>query len=192
MKTTFALIAMAGLLADNASAGPESVLKRARETRDQSNVRQDVPAQKPPAPPSQPSRPAATAPSPLLQQSLAKVRADLAAIQANSPVTSTQKQQLARDLLASAQGPGKPSATTVAALADSLTSAFAQKPLPESSRNRLVSDLAAVLNPANMQSAQMQAIYNDIQAIFQANGMVRSEAVKLVDQVKAVAAETRK
>lgn len=192
MKAAFALIVIVGFLAGSVIAGPEGVLKRARETRDQNNVRQDLPPQKPPSPPTPPSQSSAPAPSTLLQQSLARVRADLAAIQANSPVTATQKQQLAKDLLASAQGASKPSAATVAALADSLASALARKPLPESSRNRLVSDLAAVLNPANIQPAQMQAIHNDIQAIFQANGMARSDAVKLVDQVKAVAAETRR
>jgi hypothetical protein len=120
------------------------------------------------------------------------VKADLAAIQANSPATATQKQQLAKDLLASAQGASKPAPTTVAPLADSLAAAFVQKPLSDADRNRLVSRLAAVLNPAKIQGSQMQAIYDDIQAIFQANGMKRSDAVKIVDQVKAVAAETQK
>ena len=58
--------------------------------------------------------------------------------------------------------------------------------------SRLLSDLAAVLNPAKIQASQMQAIYADIQAIFQANGMARNNAVKLVDQIKAVGAETQK
>ena len=54
-----------------------------------------------------------------------------------------------------------------------------------------MSNLAAVLNPASVQASQMQAVYADIQAIFQANGMARKAAVKIVDQVKAVGAETR-
>lgn len=192
MKATLALIILAGFLGGTAWAGPEGVLKRARETRDQNNVRQDVAPARPPTPPTPARQSAAPAPSGPLQQSLARVRADLAAIQANSPVTVTQKQQLAKDLLACAQGASKPSAATVAALADSLVSALAQKPLPEASRQRLVSDLAAVLNPANLPPAQMQAIYNDIQAIFQANGLPRAEAVKLADQARAIAAETRR
>ena len=48
-----------------------------------------------------------------------------------------------------------------------------------------------MLNPANIQPAQMQAIYADIQAIFQANGTARKDAEKIVDQVKAIGAETR-
>jgi hypothetical protein len=57
--------------------------------------------------------------------------------------------------------------------------------------SRLLSDLAAVLNPARIPPAQMQAIYADIQAIFQANGLPRKDAVKLVDQVKAAGVESK-
>jgi hypothetical protein len=196
MKRALALITAAGILAGNVFADPIIVKQRALELRNQNNVRQGVTPSPQPGQPTQPVAPsvpaASTAPTTLLQQSLARVKADLAAIQANSPVTSTQKQQLAKDLLASAQGASKPSPATVAALADSLAAAFVQKPLSEASRNRLVSDLAAVLNPARIQAAQMQAIYDDIQAIFQANGMARKDAVKIVDQVKAVGAETQR
>ena len=154
MKRAFALFGAATLLAGSVFAGPEGVLKRARETRDQNNVRQGVPSPAQPSQPGQPGRPAApavpTTPNTQLQQSLARVRANLAAIQANSTVTAGQKQQLTTNLLACAQGAGKPSPGTVAALADSLTAAFAQKPLSEGSRNRLVSDLAAVLNPSRI------------------------------------------
>jgi hypothetical protein len=120
------------------------------------------------------------------------LRADLAALKANSPATAQQKQQIARDLVAVAQGANKPSPATAADLADSMTAAFAQKPLPDKDCGRLLSDLAAVLNPARIQAAQMQAIYADIQAIFQANGMKRGDAVKIVDQVKAIEAQTQK
>jgi hypothetical protein len=190
MKRAFALIGTAVLLAGSLLADPIIVKQRALELRDQNNVRQEV---TPPSQPTQPAPPAAsTAPPTALQQSLAKVRADLAAIKPNSPVTPEQKQRLTKDLLASAQGVSKPSQATVATLADSLAAAFAQNQFSDGARSRAVSDLAAVLNPAKIQPAQMQAIYADIQAIFQANGMARKDAVKIVDQVKAVAAETQK
>jgi hypothetical protein len=196
MKTTFVLLGAAILLAGSVFADPIIVKKRALEVRDQNNVRQGVTPAKLPGAPAQPSQPAAptapTAPNPYLQQSLAKVRANLAAIQANATVTPQQKQQLTTNLLACAQGASKPSLATLAALAESLTAALAQKPLSESSRNRLVSRLAAVLNPAGIQATQMQAVYDDIQAIFQTNEMPRKDAVKIVDQVKAVAAETQR
>jgi len=193
MRPIFALLGAATLLAGGAFAQSDIIIKkRAQEIRDQNNVRQGVASPSQPRQPSQPAAPATpTAPATLLQQNLAKVRADLAAIQLNSTITPAHKQQLTKDLLACAQGAGKPSSATIAALAESLLAASAQKPLSDASRSRLVSDLAAVLNPANIQPSQMQAIYADIQAIFQNNGMARKDAVKIVDQVKAIGAETR-
>jgi hypothetical protein len=94
-------------------------------------------------------------------------------------------------LLATAHGANNPSSATIAALAEELSSALVQKPLSDKDRNRLLTDLAAVLNPANIQPTQMQAIFGDIQAIFQVNGIARKDAVKITDAVKAVAAETR-
>jgi hypothetical protein len=194
MKRLLALIGVATLTAGSVFAGPDVIIKqRAKEIRDQNNVRQGVPTPSQAAPPSQPSAPSAsTAPSPLLQQSLAKLRTDLAAFKPNSPVTPQQKLQFKNDLLASAQGASKPSSATISVLADSLSAAFTQSAFPDKDRDRLVSRLAAVLNPANIQSAQMEAIYADVQAIFQANGLARKDAVKIVDQVKAVGVETRK
>jgi hypothetical protein len=194
MKTVLSLVGAATLVAGSVFAGPDVIIKqRAKEIRDQNNVRQGVTPPGQAASPSQPSAPSASsAPSPVLQQSLAKVRADLAAFKPNSPVTPQQKLQLKNDLLASAQGAGKPSSATISVLADSLSAAFTQSAFPDKDRDRLVSRLAAVLNPANIQSAQMDAIYADVQAIFQANGLTRKDAVKIVDQVKAVGAETRK
>jgi hypothetical protein len=191
MKTLLSLIGASALAAGSLFAQSDVIiLKRAREIRNQNNVQQGVAA------PTQPARPAtapATSASPTpIQQSIAKLRADLTAIKANAPATAEQKQQTMRDLMAVAQGANKPSQPAAANLANSLAGAFAEKPLPDKDCSRLLSDLAAVLNPARIQPAQMQAIYADIQAIFQANGMARKDAVKIVDQVKAVGAETQK
>lgn len=194
MKRLLALIGVATLTAGSVIAQSDVIIKqRAKEIRDQNNVRQGVTTPSQATPPSQPSAPSASsAPSPLLQQNLAKVRADLAAFKPNSPVTLQQKQQLKSDLLASAQGASKPSVATISVLTDSLAAAFTQTAFADKDRDRLVSRLAAVLNPARIQPAQMEAIYADIQATFQANSMARKDAVKIVDQVKAVGAETRK
>jgi hypothetical protein len=191
MKRAIGLFGAATLMAGSVFAGPDAIIKqRALEIRDQNNVRQGV------TPPSQPAQPAPTpgtsvSPTPI-QQSVSKLRADLTAIKANTPATAGQKQQLAKDLIAAAQGASKPSQSTATDLANSVAAAFAEKPLADKDCSRLLSDLAAVLNPAKIQASQMQAIYADIQAIFQANGMARKDAVKIVDQVKAVAAETQK
>jgi len=196
MKRAFALIGAVVLLAGSLFADPVIVKKRALELRNQNNVRQGVTPPSQPAQPVQPVQPAPTpgtsaSPTPI-QQSIAKLRADLTAIKANSPAKAEQKQQIARDLMAAAQGVNKPSQSTAAGLANSLATAFAEKPLADKDCNRLLSDLAAVLNPAKIQPAQMQAIYADIQAIFQANGMARKDAVKIVDLAQAVGAETQK
>jgi uncharacterized phage infection (PIP) family protein YhgE len=192
MKRAFALIGAATLVAGSVFAGPDAIiLKRAREIKDQNNVQQGV------ASPSQSAQPATPTPATggaltPIQQSIAKLRADLTAIKANTPATTAQKDQISRDLIALAQGGSKPSQSTAADLANGLAAAFAAKPLADKDCSRLLSDLAAVLNPAKIQATQMQAIHNDIQAIFQTNGMARKDAVKILDQVKAVGAETQK
>ena len=190
MKPALVLIGAVTLLTVHAFAQADVIIKkRALEIRDQNNVRQGV------APPSQPAQPVnapATSASPTpIQQSVAKLRTDLSAIKANSKVTAEQKQQIAKDLIAVAHGANKPSMSAAANLTDGLAAAFAEKPLADKDFGRLLSDLAAVLNPAKIQPSQMQAIHADIQAIFQANGMLRKDAVKIVEQVKAVGAETR-
>jgi hypothetical protein len=191
MKTVLAFVGVAVLLAGHVFAQADMIIKRhAKEIRDQNNVRQGVAAPTQPAQPA--TAPATSAPPTPIQQSIAKLRADLTAIKANAPVTATQKQQLTKDLVGVAQGASRPSQPTAANLADSLAAAYAEKPLADKDCSRLLSNLAAVLNPAKIQPAQMQAIYADIQAIFQANGMARKDAVKIVDQVKVVGAETQK
>ncbi|MEI8040350.1 MAG: hypothetical protein WCL11_03005 [Verrucomicrobiota bacterium] len=190
MKTTLALLGPALLLAATAFAGPDVIIKQhAKDIRDQNNVRQGV---APPVATVQPARPSATtaaAPTPV-QQSLVRLRADLVAIKPNAPVTPEQKQQVARDLQATAQGAKKLSYGTAAGLANELSAALAQKSLSDPALSRLLTDLAAVLNPANIQTAQMQAICSDIRAIFETNSLAHKDAVKIADAAKAIAAET--
>ncbi|MCX6914786.1 MAG: hypothetical protein NT167_17345 [Verrucomicrobia bacterium] len=190
MKLAFVLLGAAILLTGNTFGQADVIIKkRALEIRDQNNVRQGV------TPPSQPAQPAITpatsAAATAIQQSVAKLRTDLTAVKANAKVTAEQKQQITKDLIAVAHGANRPSQPTATALAEGLSAAFAEKPLADKDFSRLLSNLAAVLNPAKIQPSQMQAIYADIQAIFQANGMARKDAVKIVDQVKAVGAETK-
>ena len=100
MKTAFALIGAAVLLAGSLFADPIIVKQRALELRDQNNVRQGVAQPNQPAQPAQPATAPATgaAPTPI-QLSIGKLRADLAGIKANAPVTAEQKQQLTKDLI---------------------------------------------------------------------------------------------
>src|SRR5438034_694093 len=91
MKPIFVSLTLAIFLpASTFAAGSEAIIKqRAKELRDQNNVRQGVP---PPAPPQQPTKPNATQPAALTP--VAKLQADLAAIKPNSQVTAKQKRAM--------------------------------------------------------------------------------------------------
>ena len=189
MKSMFILVTAASLLTVNAfAAGSEAIIKqRAKELRDQNNVRQGVP---PPAPPVQKAANQNTAQAPALTPN-AKLQVDLAAIKPNAQVTPEQKQKLTSDLMALAQGK-KPSLGAANKLATDMSTALAQKTLSEGARSRLVQDLNAAFNPANIQALQMQDIVSDVQAVFQTAGVARKDAVTIADNVKAIAAELQK
>ena len=185
------LIALGSLLTINAfAAGSEAIIRdRAKELSNQNNVRQGV---APPAP-SQPAAAANKAAPPAAAMSpIGRVQLDIAAIKPTSPVTPAQKQQLARDLAGLAQGSKKPSFPTVNKLAEDMATALSQKPVTEGARSRLVQDLNAAMNPANLQPTQMQDIVADVQAVFQSAGVPRKDAVTISDGVKAISAELQK
>jgi len=181
MKTSFAL-GVFMLAVTTAFAGPESIIKqRAKEISNENNVRQGV------APPSQPQPPpqTQTAPPPP-PPSITALQADLAGFKAGTPATAEQKQKLANDIIAVAQG-NKPSAAAATRLADSIAAACAEKPLPAASRARLVQEIDAVLNPTKYPKANMDGIFGDVQAIFQENGLDRKKAVEISDAMKGLA-----
>ncbi len=187
MKETFVWIGLAALLAMRSYGGNEAIVKeRAKELRNQNNVRQGI------APPTQSSAPGSAAtPTPALSPSLVKVQNVLATIPAGSVVSADQKQQVTQGLLAGAQG-AKPSSADAARLADGLTAAVAAYPLSSASRARLMQELDAVLNPSKYPQARLEGIFADIQAIFQDSGLSRSKSIALVDSVKAIAAGVRR
>ena len=189
MKPTLIYLALGGLLTLHAfGAGTEAIIKQhAKDLSNQNNVRQGVPPPSQPAPAATPAAPAATALPPA-----ARLQADIAAIKPNSAVTTAQKQQLARDLFALAQGPTRPSLGAVNKLVESLAAAVSQKSLPEGPRSRLVQNLSAALNPGAYKADQMQEIISDIQAVFQSNGSTRKEALAIADDVKALTAELQR
>lgn len=181
MKTSFALYFLL-LAAVTAFAGPEVIIKqRAKEISNENNVRQGV------APPSQPQPPpqTQTAPPPP-PPSITALHADLAAFKAGTQPTAEQKQKLANDIMAVAQG-NKPSAASATKFAESLAAACAEKPLPESSRARLVQEIDAVLNPTKYPKANMDGIFGDVQAIFQSNGLDRKKAAEISEAMKSLA-----
>ncbi len=186
MKSTFLLFGAALLLTCSAQAGPDYIIKqRAKELSNENNVRQGV------APPTQPTQPApATArpAAPTLSPALAGFQTGLGAINAGSTVSAEQKQRLTQQVVAGALG-AKPSAATASKFTEQVTAASVEKPLSATSRARLVQELDAVLNPGKYPGAKLDGIFNDIQAIFQENGLTRMKAVALADSVKAMSTE---
>src|ERR1051326_1563167 len=159
--------------------GPESIIKeRAKELRDQNNVRQGV------APPTQPPMTSVVPAPPAVTASLVRFQTDLGTLNAGAPATPDQKQKMVEELAMTSQG-AKPSRAALAKLADDLSAAFAEKPLSAPSRARLVQELDAVLNPSKYPQAKLDGIFKDIQAIFQDNGLLRNKAVAIADDVKA-------
>lgn len=183
MKTTLLLLGMS-LFSLHVWGGSEQIIKeRAKELSNQNNVRQGV------APPSQPNQanPSYTAPPPpsVEQQNLNRFSGILGTIKADETVTETKKQQLTTYLLGAAQDT-KPAAASVRKFVDDLVASVSQKPLPADKRTRLMQEIDAVLNPSKYPQAKMAAIYSDIQAIFQVNGVDRKDAVNLVADIKAL------
>lgn len=174
-----------GLAAACAWAGPETIIKqRAKELRDQNNVRQGVPpATAPPPAPAPKAAPVAPTPS---QQNMSRLQMELAAVKPTAPATPEQKQRLSRLLLAMAEGPAKPSAAAADKLVELLAEAQASNPLPAASRARLVQDLDGIINPSKYPQARREAILADVQAIFQAGGLPRSRAVAIAEATRAL------
>lgn len=200
MKRTVILsLAVALGVLDVCAQGAAGVIvkQRAKELRDQNNVRQGVapptpPARPaPPAPPAAPVPPAATVANPR-QQSIARLRADLAAIQGKAGAATEVKQRFARDLLAASQNPTKPSGQTVTRFVDNLAAVLAGKTLATEELARLAQDLNAVFDCANLPTSQVQAILGDVQAILQVSGVRRQDAVNLVTDLRLIASEIQK
>jgi hypothetical protein len=166
---------------------PVIIRERAKELRDQNNVRQGVP---PPTQTPQPNMQNQGTPVPQPSPALQKLKTDLAAISANSSPGAADKGKITQDLLTLAQS-SKPSSVAAQKLAEELVGAFAEKSLPATSLARLGQELDALFNPAKFPNAKPDGIYTDIQAIFQENGLKRSRAVTLADAVKVAANEAR-
>lgn len=186
MRTPCVLAGAVLLATAGFCSGQDYIIKqRAKELSNQNNVRQGV---APPTQPTQPPAPGVPQPAaPTLTPGLAKFRADLANLPVGAAVPAQQKQQLAQELVGSAQG-AKPSVASASKFVDSVAAAT-DKPLPVASRARLAQELDAVLNPGKYPQAKLDGIFNDIQAIFQENGASRTKAVTVADSVRAMSTE---
>jgi hypothetical protein len=178
----------ATLLAGSAFAGSETIIReRAKELRNQNNVRQGVapPTAAPVAPTINPA-----AVPPAQSPALLRLKADLAAITLNAQVSAAQKQKIAQDLLAVAQGT-KPSLATASKFAENVSAAQSEKPLPPTSLGRFITEIDAILNPWKYPQAKPEGIFADVQATFQANGLKRASAVAISTDMKTLAGEVK-
>lgn len=188
MKKSLVLITLTTLVTGSVWAGPDVIIReRAKELRDQNNVRQGV------APPTQAAQPgmAANAPAaPTMALSLRQFQTDWAGIKTDSQVTPQQKQKMTQEVLAAALA-ARPSPQSVSKLIADLAAAAAEKPLSATSRARFTQELDAVLNPGKYPQAKLDGILRDVQAIFQENGSKRAQAVVIAEDVKAIATEVQ-
>jgi hypothetical protein len=200
MKCTFilSLVVALGVL-DACAQGAAGVIvkQRAKELRDQNNVRQGVAPPTPaarPAPPATPAKPGqpATAVANPRQQSISRLQSDLATLQGKDGAATEVKQRFARNLLAASQGPTKPSGPAVTRFVDDLAAAFPGRTLATDELTRLAQDLNAVFDCANLPTSQVQAILGDVQAILQVGGMKRQNAVDIVTDLRLVASQIQK
>jgi len=195
MKARFALIGVLLLVAESVfGQGAAMIIKqRAKEIRDQNNVRQEVPT---PAPAVQPAQPAAPAAPPRAltpqEQCLARIQSDLSAMKPEAQPSIPQKLALGKDLMAAVQGPAKPSQATVNKLARDIADVLGEKLLATVTVKRLVQDLNTILNPTAIGATQLSDVIADLQAIFQANNVDRKEAVAIAADAKATSDEIKK
>ncbi len=175
-----------------AAQGAQGVLvkQRAKEVRDQSNVRQGVATPAQPAQPAAAPRPAAPTANPK-QQNISRLQTDLAALNGRTDVATETRQRLARNLLAAAQGTTKPSSTTAASVVDHLVTVMAGANIESSARARLAQNLNAVFDCASIPADRVTAILSDVQAILQVGGVRRQDALTVVASLRQVVTEVQ-
>jgi hypothetical protein len=167
------------------------IKERAKELSSQNNVRQGVPTPAQPTKPAPPQTPGQTAATPatLKQQNIARLQADIAAIAGKGSVSTELKQRFSKNLLGGAQGMSKPSGATVAKSVENLSATLVGKAVESSDQLRLAQDLNAICDCGNIGATRVEAILGDVQAILQVSGVKRSEALGVVADLRAIAAE---
>ncbi|MCA9793913.1 MAG: hypothetical protein KC910_19020 [Candidatus Eremiobacteraeota bacterium] len=130
--------------------------------------------------------------TPTQQGNLQKLQSDLLKLKGESQVTQAQKDKLATDLYALADGAHKPEKATVDKLAADLTSAVADSSLSQAEMAKLMRDIEAVLNSAGMTSQEVSAVIGDAQQILASSNVDRAEVQMVVADLEAIAREVQK
>ncbi len=126
------------------------------------------------------------------QQHIAKLKADLIAIHSAGTVTDQAKLTFARDLLTVAQGAHHPSTNSVAALANSLLPALADRKVPVSVNDRMVQKLVVLMNSHGLSSTRAQEIAGEARTALTSSGVSTEAAAQIASDLQTIAAEIQK
>ena len=140
--------------------------------------------------------PADASADPVLQatrNNVSGLQSDLAALKNSTgdKPDPAQKISLLNNLSQAAQG-AKASSTSVKKLADDLSTAVAgNKRLTKAQQTKLAREIHALFNSAHLTAAQQQSLFSDVQNTLADGGVTLDDAVNVVTDLKAVAAETK-
>jgi len=173
-----------------------AITQRARDLRDQNNAQQGVPPKSQPgtgtsgsaSPATQaqtPKTPTPTSPAQIQQQSINKIKNDIAAFLSEEKVSQDKIQKFATNLTTTARGPRKPSADTISKLATAIGTQLAGKTMGSADQLRLAENLDTVVNGAKLSKLQTEAYVSDVQKILQGAGVKSEDAAAVASEVKA-------
>jgi len=181
----------AELTAFGQGAQADLIKRRAKETVNQNNVRQGVPAPAQTQPPRSAPAPPGASNTVTQVQSLTRIKSDLAGFKTGTVATAEQKQKFTVNLAYAARRT-KPSLATVQKFVDSLTAALTGATLTSDQQVRLAQNLDAVLNARTFPTTQFDKIIEDTQAILEVGAVKRATAVRVAADLKAIGAEVRR
>lgn len=199
MKKYFFALAALVLSASAVFAGMETIPQRARDLGPKINQRhQDAmegapaaPAGKP-APAAQPQPPAAPPTPTTAQQSLAKLKADIAAVRKSGKPAPEQKKEFVNDLFAAVRGNSQPSPAAVAKFAGSFLSAVAPKSVALTNDTKVVQAIILSLNSGGLSMTRLSEINDEFAQHLTTAGLTAGDAASVAADLKAVVADIQK
>lgn len=129
-----------------------------------------------------------------MQQNVAKLRANLTAINAAPDATAAAEQRISllNNLSAAAQGTKASSATVRKFAGDLINALPGRKKLSADDSQKFARAIRALFNSKNLSAAQQEAQLNDAKKILTAAGIPAEDVSKIEADLKTVAAETAK
>jgi len=191
MKTVLFLL-LGGLTAELASGQNMSIAKdqahrAAAQTQEHSGVGPGTSHNPPAAAQPAPTDPALAA----TLQNISGLRTDLTAISATDSVSAVdQRGSLLNHLSAAAQGT-KASAANVRKLATDLINALAGQKKIAAQSQKLGGIIHALFNGGHLSATQQETLLTDATKILTEAGVSTGDAAKIVEDLKAIAAETK-